>query len=75
MLALVGVTPDEMIADYELSFALNPDPYRDELLAREHSSVREALLSALTGLDIDSYLAMGGASQDELAAVRKRLLG
>jgi hypothetical protein len=31
LLALVGVTPDEIIADYELS----PDPERDELLARE----------------------------------------
>ena len=45
LLALVGVTPDEIIADYELS----PDPERDELLAREHSSVREAMLGALKG--------------------------
>jgi protein-tyrosine phosphatase len=71
LLALVGVTPDDIIADYELS----PDPERNELLAREHSSVRDALLSALTGLNIDSYLRMGGVSQDDLAAVRKRLLG
>jgi protein-tyrosine phosphatase len=75
LLALVGVTPDEMIADYELSFELRPDPYRDELLAREHSSVQEAILSALAELDIDSYLRMGGMSQEDLAAVRKRLLG
>ena len=71
LLALVGATPDDIIADYELS----PDPDRDELLAREHSSVRDAILSALTGLNIDSYLSVGGASQDDLAAVRKRLLG
>ena len=71
LLALVGVTPDDIIADYELS----PDPERDELLAREHSSVLDAILSALAGLNIDSYLSMGGVSQDELAAVRKRLLG
>ena len=75
LLALVGVTPDEIIADYELSFELSPDPYRDELLAREHSSVREALLSALEGLNIDGYLNIGGASQYDLAAVRERLLG
>jgi protein-tyrosine phosphatase len=74
LLTLVGVLPDEIIADYELSFKLSPDPYRDELLAREHSSVREALLSALEGLNIDSYLSMGGVSQDDLTAVRKRLL-
>jgi len=70
LLALVGVEPDEIVADYVLS----PDPERDELLAREHSSVRDALLSALDGLDIDSYLVLGGACQDDLAAVRKRLL-
>ena len=71
LLALGGVTPDDMIADY----ALSPDPYRDEDLAREHSSVRDAILNTLAGLNIDSYLSMGGVSQDELAAVRKRLLG
>lgn len=70
LLALAGVTPDDMIADYELS----PDPERDELLGREHSSVRVALLSALAGLDIDSYLLKGGASQGDLAAIRERLL-
>ena len=71
LLMLVGVTTDEIIVDYELSH----DPERDEILAREHSSVRDALLGALEGLNIDSYLRMGGASQDDLAAVRKRLLG
>ena len=71
LLALVGVTPDDIIADYEIS----PDPDRDELLAREHSSIRDAILSALAGLNIDGYLRMGGVSQDDLAAVRKRLLG
>jgi hypothetical protein len=71
VLTLVGVTPDDIIADYEQS----RDPVRDQVLAREHSSVRDAILGALTGFDIDSYLSMGGASQDDLAAVRKRLLG
>jgi protein-tyrosine phosphatase len=71
LLALAGVTPENIIADYELSL----DPERDELLVRQHSSVREAILSALAGLDIDCYLGMGGAAQDVLAAVRKRLLG
>jgi protein-tyrosine phosphatase len=71
LLALVGVAPDEIIADYELS----PDPERDEILVREHSSVREAVLGALEGLDLDSYLCLGGASQDDLVSIRKRLLG
>lgn len=71
LLALVGVAPEEIIADY----ALSSDPERDELLAREHSSVRDALLSALEGLNIDSYLIMGGTHRDDLAVVRQRLLG
>ena len=71
LLALAGVTSDDMIADYELS----PDPEREELLVREHSSVREAIIGTLTGLDIESYLRMGGVSQSDLAIVRNRLLG
>ena len=71
LLALVGVRPEDIVADYELS----PDPERDELLARKQSSVREALLGALTGLDIDSYLTSGGVSPEDLAAIRTRLLG
>jgi protein-tyrosine phosphatase len=71
LLALIGVLPDEILADYELS----PDPEREELLARQHSSVREAVLGALTGLDIESYLYSGGLSQEDLSAVRQRLLG
>jgi protein-tyrosine phosphatase len=71
LLALAGVTPEDIIVDYELS----TDPERDELLACHHSSVRDAILGALAGLDIDRYLGNGGATQDELAAVRKRLLG
>jgi protein-tyrosine phosphatase len=71
LLALVGVAPEEIVADYALSFDLE----RDELLARVHSSVRDALLSALEGLDVDSYLIMGGSRRDDLTAVRRRLLG
>ena len=71
LLALAGVTLDEIAADY----ALSTDPVREQVLAREHSSVREAILGTLAGLDLDGYLGMGGASQEDLAAVRRRLLG
>ena len=71
LLTLAGVLPDEILADYELS----PDPERAELLARQQSSVREAVLGALAGLDIESYLYSGGLSQEELVKVRRRLLG
>ena len=70
LLALAGVAPDEIVADYELSL----DPERDEILARLHSSVREVLLSNLAELHVDSYLYRGGASQADLAAIRQRLL-
>jgi protein-tyrosine phosphatase len=71
LLALVGVSPEEIVADYELSV----DPERDELLAREGSSVREAILDALSGLEVDRYLLAAGASEGDLAAVRRRLMG
>lgn len=71
LLALVGVAPEEIVADY----ALSADPERDELLAREQTSIRDVLLNALDGLNIDHYLEMGGASQSDLAAVRQRFLG
>lgn len=71
LLALAGVTVDEIVADYELS----PDPEREEILAARHTSVREVLLDALEGLDMERYLHMGGASREDVAAVRWRLLG
>lgn len=71
LLALVGAEPDEIIADYELS----PDPERDEELARRDTSVREVLLGALDGLDLEDYFVRGGASQADVAAVRRKLLG
>lgn len=70
LLTLAGVTPDEIIADYQLS----PDPCRDELLARQQSSVQAALLGALAGLNVTDYLLQGGASQADLSALRQRLL-
>jgi hypothetical protein len=70
LLALAGVTPDEMIADYVLS----PDPDRDTLLARENTTVHDAILSALAGLDIEAYLRMGGAGQEVFDSIRTRLV-
>jgi protein tyrosine/serine phosphatase len=71
LLALVGVTPDEISADYELSV----DAVRDQYMAREHTSVLEVISSTLDGLDVDRYLIAGGASPADLSAVRQRLLG
>jgi len=70
LLALAGVAADDIIADYELS----PDCQRDELLARQHTSAREAILATLAWLDVGTYLRVGGLSQVDLTAVRERLL-
>jgi hypothetical protein len=70
LLSLVGVPAEEIIAEYELS----PDPERDEILAREHTSTGEALMDALEGLDVHKYLLSGGASQKDLDLIRRKLL-
>lgn len=70
LLAAVGVTSDDIVADYELSV----DPEREALLAAEHTTTRDVLLSTLAALDIEPYLRDGGLSEDELDALRARLL-
>jgi protein-tyrosine phosphatase len=70
LLALVGVSPDDIVADYELSI----DPERDEFLAREHTTTRETILAVLAVLDVDNYLLAGGMSQVDLNAIRTRFL-
>jgi protein-tyrosine phosphatase len=70
LLALVGVPPDDIIADYELS----PDPDRDELLKSRHTSSREVILDTLAGLDVESYLLAGGLGKPDLETVRERFL-
>ena len=70
VLALAGVSSDDIVSDYELSV----DSIREELLASKNTSTREVILSTLASLDIDNYLLTGGLSQDDLNAVRARLI-
>lgn len=70
LLALAGVAPEDILADYELSL----DPERDALLAQEQTTTREVILAVLDWLDMDAYLRDGGLSQDDLAALRTRFL-
>ncbi len=70
LLALAGVTPQEITADYELS----QDSKRDEFLARIGTSSLKIITETLDGFDIDAYLLGGGATRDDLAAVRARFL-
>lgn len=71
LLGFAGVVLEDIVADYELSV----DSYRDELLARENTSVRQAIFNTLDGFDMDGYLLRSGASQDDLSALRTRFLG
>ena len=71
LLALTGVAPEDILADYALSL----DPERETLLASRQTTTREVLLGTLAQLDAESYLLSGGASRDDLSAVRARLLG
>jgi protein-tyrosine phosphatase len=85
LLALAGVVPDEIVADYELSATRlvrryaalgEPDqgPELAEFLAREGTSARELILSILASLDAEAYLRSAGLADEELTRVRDRLL-
>ena len=70
LLALVGVAPEDIATDYEMS----PDPRREELLKGAHTSTREVILDTVSHLDAEDYLRTGGLSQSDLEAIRARFL-
>jgi len=85
LLALVGVAPKEIAADYALSADRlvaryahlgqeDQGPVLDGFLAREGTTAREVILSTLASLDVEDYLRAGGLGDDGLAAVRGRML-
>lgn len=85
ILSLVGVTADDIAADYALT-ADRLKPYYDreiELAAdedtkrrlrRENVSDAATMLGTLDGLDAHAYLLAGGATEADLAALRARLV-
>jgi hypothetical protein len=86
LLALAGVAPDDIAADHALStdrlVALyvqsgqdDQGPMLEELLAREGTSARELILSTLATLDVEAYLLAASVGEEDLVAVRGRLLG
>jgi protein-tyrosine phosphatase len=70
LLALAGVSADDIVSDYALSI----DPEREELLAGKYATTRETILATLASLDVDNYLLSGGLSQTDLNAIRTRFL-
>jgi len=84
LLALVGVSHEEIAADYALSIdrlrmrsahqgCPDEDIAAQEHLKRASTSTRAAILATLAALDVPAYLRAGGLRPDQEAAVRARL--
>jgi len=70
MLALAGVSTEDIVADYEMS----PDPERDEILRGRNTSSRNVIIDILANLDVETYLLAAGLNQSDLETARERLL-
>ncbi|MEU3628267.1 tyrosine-protein phosphatase [Amycolatopsis coloradensis] len=84
VLTLAGAAPDEIIADYLLTFDRMKRRYdelgfRDqltavnELLAARDTTIEASLTSTITALKMPGFLLDNGLSDTELAALRARL--
>jgi hypothetical protein len=70
LLTLVGVSLEDITADYELSV----DPIRDQLLAEHNTNTYEVLQKILEDINFEDYLIHGGLTQTDITAIRARLL-
>jgi protein tyrosine/serine phosphatase len=70
LLNLVGVSLQDITADYELS----ADPVRDQLLAERNTNAYEVLQKTLAGIELESYLLEGGMTQSEINAIREKII-
>jgi protein-tyrosine phosphatase len=86
VLALAGVTPAAIAADYELSLGqIDPliaamgHPQRESdmraFLMRRGTTVRASILDLLGGLDVSRLLGEAGMADAHIAALRSRLTG
>jgi protein-tyrosine phosphatase len=84
LLSLAGATPEEIIADYLLTYDRMKQRYdemgaRDqltavsELLASRDTTIEASLTSTIASLTMPDFLLEGGLSEAELAALRTRL--
>jgi len=85
LLTLAGVTPEAIVADYELTFGQLAPLYvalgleQDEWDVREHlksrgTTVSETIIGLIRDLDVAEYLAAAGVSGADIDALRGRLL-
>lgn len=70
LLALMGISIEEITADYELSV----DPMRDKLLAERNTNAYEVLFKTLEGINVENYLLEGGMTQNEINSIKERML-
>ncbi len=86
LLALAGVAPDDIAADYALSAERLPSRYEslgepdqgpelESFLGGRSTSARELIVSTLASLDLEATLRRGGLTESDLAALRERLAG
>jgi protein tyrosine/serine phosphatase len=85
LLSLAGVAPEDIADDYVLSTQRLPaldahrgetdqGPALDEFLAGRGTSAREVILSTLESLELDAYARAAGVAEDDLIALRARLV-
>lgn len=85
LLALVGVAPDNIAEDYELSHERlgtrcaahgeeNLGPLLKAFLADEGTTAGEVIIATLARVDVDAQLRAGGLTDRNLATLRRRLL-
>ena len=70
LLALAGVSAEDIVSDYELS----PDPERDQILQAQGTSTRQVILDTLAIIDAEDYLLSAGLSRADIEMARERLL-
>jgi len=86
LLALAGVDPDDIAADYLLSRERRAElaaargreddsPAIDAFLRREGTTAEDAVLDLVRGLDVESCLRRGGLTDRDIDALRARMLG
>ncbi len=70
LLALAGVSAEDIVTDYKLSL----DPERDKILQARDTSSRNVILDILANVDVEAYLLAAGISQSDIEAARARFL-
>ena len=86
LLAVAGVTPEEIAADYALSAERLPGRYAargepdqgpllDGFLAERGTTAGEVILETLAGLDVEARLRDAGLTGADVDAIRRRMLG